>query len=387
MNVSNQAGIRIETVSDAATRAAWLEVPYRVFRGDPAWIPPLRFVEAERFKEKHPFFAFGEVCLFVAFRNDQPVGRISAQINRRYLEVHKDEAGHFGFFDCLDDQAAADALVEAAAQWLAARGMKTMVGPLNFSTNEESGLLVEGFDTPPAVMMTHARPWAGPLLEKAGLQKEMDLYAYRMNPKAAPEHVLRLAAKAQDSGRITVRPVDTKRLQEEIELIVDIFNDAWSENWGFVPFARVEIDAMVAELKPFFRSNYGRFIEIDGRPAAMMLALPDINGASATFNGRLLPFNWVKLISTLSREQFRGARIPLMGIRKAYQHTPLGAGVLALLVREFVSEAKTKKLDWVEFSWVLESNKAMNALGRLAAGPPVKTYRVYSKPLPIQALA
>src|SRR5262249_23577271 len=159
--------------------------------------------------------------------------RISAHINHRYLELHKDHAGHFGFFDCLEDQAAADALVAAAAAWLSAKGMKRMVGPLNFSTNEESGLLVEGFDTPPAILMTHARPWFGQLLERAGLAKEIDLYAYRMNPTRLPDQVTRLAAKAQDSGRVSVRNIDTRRFKAEIELLVEIFNDAWSQNWGF----------------------------------------------------------------------------------------------------------------------------------------------------------
>ncbi len=373
--------LRIDVVRDAATRAAWLEVPYRVFKGDPAWVAPLRFIEAKRFTPKHPFFAFGEACLFVAFQGAEPVGRISAQINRRRLEVHKDATGHFGFFDCIDDPVVAQALVDAAAAWLAQRGMKTMIGPLNFSTNEESGLLVDGFDTPPAIMMTHARPWFGPLLEQAGLAKAMDLYAYRMDPKAAPNHIMRLGAKASESGRVSVRTINTRRLQAEIELVVDIFNDAWSQNWGFVPFHRTEIDAMVAEIKPFFRSNYGRFINIDGRPAAVMLALPDINSIIKSFNGRLLPFNWVKFVSCLLTEDVQGARIPLMGIRREFQQSPLATGVLALLVREFVAEARTKKLDWVEFSWVLESNRAMNALGRLAAGPPVKTFRVYSKPI------
>lgn len=378
MSDSGQAALRIEVVGDSATRAAWLEVPYRVFKGDPAWIAPLRFVEARRFTPKHPFFTFGEASLFVAFRGREPIGRISAHINRRHLEFHQDATGHFGFFDCVDDQAAAQALVDAAAAWLAARGMKRMVGPLNFSTNEESGLLVDGFDTPPAILMTHARPWFGPLLERAGLAKEMDLYAYRMDPKTAPDHVLRLATKAQEGGRVVVRPIDTRRLKDEIELLVDIFNDAWSQNWGFVPFDRTEIDAMVSELKPFFRSGYGRFVSIDGRPSAVMLGLPDINGLIASFNGRLLPFNWARLIIGLAREDFRGARIPLLGIRREFQQSPLAAGVLALLVKEFVAEARAKKLDWVEFSWVLESNKAMNALGRLAAGPPVKTFRIYS---------
>lgn len=381
MSSVSPAAIRIDTVRDAATRAAWLKVPYTVFKDDPAWVAPLKIMEDDRFKPSHPFFSFSEVCLFIAYKGAEPVGRISAQVNRRHLETHKDGVGHFGFFDCIDDQAVAQALVDAAAAWLTERGLAKMVGPLNFSTNEESGLLVDGFDTPPAIMMTHARPWFGTLLERAGLAKEIDLYAYRVDPNKTPEQVARLAAKAQESGRITVRHLDTRRLAQEIEVLVDIFNDAWSQNWGFVPFARPEIDAMIAELKLLFRSNYGRFIDVDGRPSAVMIGLPDINSVIRGFNGNLLPLNWARLLPHVIREDYPGARIPLMGIRREFQHTAFAAGILAVLAREFLAEARTKKLKWVEFSWVLESNKAMNALGRLAAGAPVKTFRVYAKPL------
>jgi hypothetical protein len=378
---SRESELRIAAVDDAAARAVWLKVPYKVFEGDPAWVAPLHIVEAQRFTPKHPFFTFGEAQLFIAYRGEEPVGRISAHVNKRYLELHKDDTGHFGFFECMDDPEAAQALVDAAAGWLRARGLKRMVGPLNFSTNEESGLLIDGFDTQPAILMTHARPWFGRLLEGAGLAKEMDLYAYRMDARNMPEGVGRLAAKALEGGRIRVRKVDTKRLRAEMDLLVEIFNDAWSENWGFVPFHSVEVDALAAEIKPFFRAGYARFVEIDGRPAAVMLALPDINGVIQSFRGKLLPFNWLKLVLQLKREKFRSARIPLMGIRREYQHTPLASSVLAVLVKEFVGEAQTMNLDWVEFSWVLETNKAMNALGRLTAGDPVKTFRLYSKVL------
>jgi hypothetical protein len=380
----NGGALRIETVKDKATRAAWLKTPYRVFKDDPNWIAPLRVMEEPRFQPKHPFFEFGAASLFVAFRVDEPVGRISAHINRRHLDRYNDKTGHFGFFDCLEDEEAAKALVDAAAAWLAERGMTRMVGPLNFSTNEETGLLVEGFDTPPAFMMTHARTWSGLLLEKAGLVKEMDVYAYRMDPNKLPDRAARLAAKAQESGRITVRPLNMRRLKNEVDVVIDIYNDAWSENWGFVPFAKVEVDALASDLKLILRSNYGRFVEVDGRPAAFMIGLPDLNGATAGFNGRLLPFNWLSLIVKLAREDFRGARIPLMGIRRKYHNSPISMGILAIFAREFAAEARTKKLEWVEFSWVLECNKPMNALGRMAAGPPVKTFRIYAKPLKIK---
>jgi hypothetical protein len=382
---SPDGGLRIETVKDAATRAAWLEVPYRVFKDDPNWIAPLRVMEEPRFTPKHPYFQFGEGRLFVAFRGREPVGRILAHINRRHLERYKDGTGHFGFFDCFEDEEAAKALVDAAAAWLAERGMVRMVGPMNYTTNDEVGLLVEGFDTPPAIMMSHARPWFGSLLEGAGLKKEMDVYAYRMNPNELPDRAVRLASKAQESSRITVRPLNLRKLKDEIDLVVDIYNDAWSENWGFVPFSKVEVDALASDLRLILRSNYGRFVNVDGKPAAFMIGLPDLNGASAEFNGRLLPFNWVTLLIRLVREDVRGARIPLMGVRREYHNSPIAIGILAIFAREFAAEARTKKLDWVEFSWVLECNKPMNALGRLAAGAPIKTFRIYSKALQGQA--
>jgi len=209
----------------------------------------------------------------------------------------------------------------------------------------------------------------------------MDLYAYRMDPRHTPERLRLLANKAAQSGRVTVRTVDMRRFKEEVELLADIYNDAWSRNWGFVPFDRAEIESLVEELKPIFRPNYARFVDIDGRPAAVILALPDLNGVIARFNGRLLPFNWVPLLSRVIREDYRGARILLLGIRREYQQSSLAVGVLALLVRECIAEARVRELDWVEFSWVLECNKAMNALARLAAGPPSKTFRLYSRTL------
>ncbi|HVR62100.1 MAG TPA: N-acetyltransferase [Polyangia bacterium] len=385
MTLASDAPLRIEVVRDAPTRAAWLAVPYRVFADDPAWIAPLRLMEERRFTPKHPFFEFAEACLFVALRGREPVGRISAQINRRHLAFHGDATGHFGFFECVDDARVAHALLERARDWLAERGMQRMAGPLNFSTNEESGLLVDGFETPPAIMMTHARPWFGALLEGAGLRKEMDLYAYRMDPKTPAPEVLKLAAKTLKSGRVAVRPIAMRRLKDEVELLADIYNDAWAQNWGFVPFARPEIDSLVAELKPVFRSGYGRFVSIDGRPSAVMLGLPDINSVIAPFKGRLLPFNWAPFAFKLARQDFSGARVLLLGIRQEHQRTSLAAGVLALLAKEFLDESRKHNLDWVEFSWVLECNKAMNALARLAAGPPVKTFRVYSTPLEARA--
>jgi hypothetical protein len=374
--------ISVSPVSSSKDQADWLAVPAIVHQGDAFFVPQLLMQEKRRISTRHnPFFKFGEAQLFVARRGSRPVGRISAHINRRYLEIHPDRSGHFGFFDCLDDQEAANRLFEAAERWLAERGMTRAVGPLNFSVNEEIGLLVEGFDSPAAILMTQARPWEGALVEKAGFEKEMDVLAWRMKPAAALPAVEKLGRMAGGSGRLTVRPVNMKNYRSEVSTLIDIFNDAWSDNWGFVPFSDPEIDALIAEMKPFFRGHYGRFVCLDDKPVGMMMALPNINELIAGFGGRLLPFNWAYLLRDLKLERARTARIPLLGIRKEHRHTTLASSMIALLVSQFLSEARKYPLDWVEFSWILETNRPMTSLAELAAGPPAKRYRIYHKEL------
>ncbi len=373
-----RGAIEVRPVAGRAGTRDWLTVPHTVFAGDPAWVAPLHQVERERISAKHnPFFTFGEAEFFVAYRDGQPVGRISAQVNRNHLARYHDATGHFGFFDCVEDQAVARALVDAASRWLAARGMTRMLGPMHLSINEDIGLLVDGFDTPPFILSSHARPWQGALLERCGLTKAMDLYAYRMDPTTVPAQVLRLAQLARESGRIKVRTFDMARYAQELDLVFDIFNDAWSDNWGFVPFSPAEIKALIKSTKPIMRGEYGRIAEIDGKPAAMMVGLVDINAVIGPYNGRLLPFNWAKLALSLYRNQVKAARIPLLGVRKEFRNTHLAPAVLSLLVAEFIDVGRFYGLNRVEFSWVLEHNRAMTKLAELAAGPPYKTYRLY----------
>jgi len=374
--------VKIVAVEDRITVNDWLAVPRLVFVDDPAWVAPLDFLERRRISPKHaPFFTFGEAKFFLAYRGIQPVGRISAQINRRHLERYNDGCGHFGFFDCQNDLEAAQALIDTAAGWLRTRGMLRMVGPMNLSTNEECGCLVSGFETPPAILMTHARRWTGTLLERAGLAKEIDLYAYRLAPEGLPKRVFEIAEIGRQTAGVSIRQINMKRYPEEVRTLVDIFNDAWSENWGFVPFGAAEIDALLAEMRPLFRGHYGRYVLFHDEPVGVMLGLPNINQAIAPFNGKLLPFNWLKLWWVLKREGIPTARVPLLGIRKAYQSTPLGGQLLALLIAEFIPQMRSHNLEWVEFSWILETNEPMNTLAKLAAGPPVKTYRIYGRTL------
>ncbi|HWE05782.1 MAG TPA: hypothetical protein VG274_03685 [Rhizomicrobium sp.] len=382
MSNSGQS-VQISRLDVEKSAADWLAVPFAVYANDPDWVPQLNLLEKQRISKKHaPFFTFGEAAFFVASRSGKPVGRITAHVNRRHLERHRDNTGHFGFFDCADDREAARALVETAADWLKTQRLVRMMGPLSFSINEECGCLVSGFESPPAMLMPHGKPWMGPLLEGAGLAKVIDLFAYRTTPRRLPPRIEQLAARAERFGSTQLRNFDMRRYRAEIDLLIDIYNDAWSDAWGFVPFSTAEIDSLAKELRPFFRNEYGRFLMIDGREVGFAVALPDLNGIIAPFRGRLFPFNWAKLIWTMKRETWRTARIPFLGIRRAWRTTPRGSALVILLVKSLVIQASTRyQLDWAEYSWIRENDSRMVALGEAIAGPPAKTYRIYAKPI------
>lgn len=360
----------------------WLSVPKIANADNSSFVPQLDIKERMRVSRRfNPFFGFGEAELFLAFRNGRPVGRISAQVNHLHRQQHDAHSGHFGFFDCLEDEEAARALFDAARRWLVERGSRSITGPFSFSINEESGLQVEGFGHAAAMLMNQAAPHVGRLVEAAGLVKVMDSVAYRISGQPELGPLTRLAATAAREPSLTLRPIRVDRFADEVRVVIDIFNDAWSQNWDFVPFTDAEIKAMIWDLKPFYFSNYGRFIEMDGKPIAFILSIPDVNGVIAPFQGRLLPFNWWKLISDLRGKRFRSARVPLMGIRREYQGSMAAAGILARLVIEMLQEADHYDLDWIEFSWVLENNRPMNSLAQMIAGDPQLRYRYYSAPL------
>ncbi|MGE4060445.1 MAG: hypothetical protein AB7E69_16405 [Sphingomonadales bacterium] len=379
----NASVVTIAEVTDRRRLRDWLKVPFIVFEGDPLWTPQLDFMEKRRISPKHaPFFTFGEAAFFVAYRNNEPVGRISAQINRRHLDRYRDDTGHFGFFDCLNDKEAAGKLVATAADWLRSRGMKRMLGPVSLSLNEETGCLVDGFDTIEALMMPRARQWTGPLLESTGLQKEMDVYAYRFVRGAkVPDKILRLAAGERDTQRIGYRPFDVKRYDEEVRRVFDIANQAWAANWGFVPFSDAEIKAVASEMKPLITDDFGGFAVFEGREVGFIIGVPNLNEAIAGFGGKLLPFNWLKLLRTIRARRFKTFRVPLMGMLPEFQSTPRGGAVLGFLFGKFSDHVARFDPDWSEMSWILDNNPRMKRLAQMIGGPPPKTYRLYAKPI------
>ena len=374
-------GLSIARVADKRGRDLFLRVPYVVHADDPTWVPPLLVMDKNRINpRKSAFFKFGEAEFFVATRDGAPVGRISAQINRNHLAAQKDNAGHFGFFDCLDDQEAANALIDAAAGWLRARGMTKMTGPFNLSINEEMGLQLDGFDTPPSVFMTQARPWTAGLLEKAGFAKETDVFAYRYNPKKLPARVRKLTEYALANKRLSLRSPDMSRRAAEIALLCDIFNDSWSGNWGFSPLQPFEVEALLGEFTRFIKGQFCRFLMFDGEEVGVMVFMPNYNETLLHFGGKLLPFNWAKLLRAMMTDRFKSGRVVLLGLRKRVQGTPLAGAMVSLLANAVAVQA-ANHYEWAEFGWVLEQNTPMNKLCEASAGPPAKRYLVFGKPI------
>ncbi len=373
-------GIEVRPVRSKAELADFLAVPFAIYRDDPAWVPPLGFERREHLSaKKNPYFEHAEAELFVAYRDGAPVGRISAQVDRLSLIRHRDGVGHFGFIEAVDDEEVFRGLIDAAAAWLRARGLTGIRGPFSFSINEETGLLVEGFETPPRVMMGHARPYYGPRLEEQGFEKVKDVIAYDYDAKnPIPRAMAAMVERAKASGELEIRTLSKKHLERDLDIIIKIFNDAWSSNWGFVPWTENEIKALGRNLKLLVKEDYVAIAFWRGEPAAMAVSLPDINLWVRDLGGRLLPFGWAKLLARLMRPP-GAVRLPLMGVAKAHQGNAVGSA-LALAVIDRVREAHAARgVTRAELSWILEDNLPMRRMIEALGGKPYKTYRVYEK--------
>jgi hypothetical protein len=374
--------VSIIPVSDKKTKRDFLDVPFIVYADDKNWVPPLYF---ERFEHldprKNPYFQHAEVQLFVAYQNGKPVGRISAQDDRLRLETHRDNAGMFGFVDSIDDANVYTSLTTAAADWLRARGRTKMVGPFSFSINDESGLLVDGFDTPPNMMMGHNKPYADAHMRTLGFRKIKDMLAYFAHRDLQSAAIKRVHDRALASGEFSVRPLNLSNVQAEVRLIMNIFNDAWSNNWGFVPFTEPELDKLGKDLKMLVSSNYGMIASYRGEPAGFAVTLPNLNDWTKHMNGRLLPFNWLKLASQILRKKPASTRMPLMGVRSAFHGTTIGSTLAALCIMPILEFHKSRGVQSMELSWILEDNMPIRKIIESFGAKPYKTYRIYEKVL------
>jgi hypothetical protein len=376
------SGLRLQRVEDRQALKQFLRLPAALHAGDPNWVQPLMFERLEHLNpKKNPWFDHAEVAYWLAWRGERLVGRVSAQIDHLHLERYDDATGHFGFLEAEDDPEVFAALFKAAESWLRARGMHRVTGPFSLSINDESGLLVDGFETPPYVMMGHAPRYYGPRVEEQGYRTTKNLIAYICDVAAPPPRAKRMLERLSRGAGLSFRPLEMRRFDEELQIIVDIFNDAWSDNWSFVPMTPAEVRHMGKNLKPIIRSEYAWIGEVEGEPAAMTVTLPNVNEAISDLDGRLLPFGWAKLLWRLKVRGTRSGRMVLMGVRKRYQGTPRGAALALGVIEAVRSWHAAHGAKEAELSWVLEDNRPTRDIIELSGGRPYKTYRVYEKPL------
>lgn len=382
-------GVAVVPVREAHQLEAFIELPFRLYADDPNWVAPLLAEERKRFDPKrNPFFEHAEGQLFLALdRRGEAVGRVSAHIDRLYNEFHGERTGFFGFFECVDDEAVARALLGAAEDWLRARGMTRALGPFGFNTNGLSGLLIEGFDEPPTLLMPYNPPYYAALLERGGYRKAKDLLAFRVElddefRRAMGKLVPRLRAIAERARRqgFAARPLDVRAFDREVEKLWTIYNDAWERNWGFAPMTRREFFEEARALRRVVVPELAVLVERGEEPVGFGLALPDVNQALRPLRGRLFPFGIVKLLRGLRRVE--GLRLLTLGVRRTYRVK----GVDALLYLKLIEGGlrlleRGRPYRWCECSWVLEDNRPIIRAIELGGGKLYKRYRVYEKAL------
>ena len=380
MSDNEELSISLEVVTERKQLREFLALAHRLYASDPVWIAPLDLMKREQLSPANHFFEHARWRAWIARRNGVPVGRITAQIDEMHLQQHGDAVGYFGMLEAEDDPAVFATLLGAAEEWLRAEGMRQVRGPFNLHVNEEVGLLVEGFSTPPYFLMGHARPWYGARVEAQGYQGAKDLLAYHVRPDfEAPRVMERLANRVSD--RVTLRSVRPKQLQEDAAIMRDIFNDAWQNNWGFVPLAEAEWADTVKTLTKLMPNEYIQIAEYDGEPVAFIVALPNLNEAIRDLKGKLLPFGWLKLLWRLKVRHPQTARVPLMGVRQSFQHSRLGPTLAFMVIDAVRKPLHARGVKDVEMGWILEDNDGMRNIIETIGGQAYKRYRIYQKEL------
>lgn len=381
--VSRVADVTVVPVRSAADRKRFVELAWHIYAHDPHWVPPLRSeVYGLIDPSKNPWFEHAEAALFLAERDGRIVGRISAQVDRLVEEHMGRGTGQWGFLEA-EDEDAARALLDQAETWLRQRGMTRSLGPFTLSVWDEPGLLVEGFDHPPTVMMGHHRPDYAGWVTASGYHVVKDLLCYELDiTQKMPALVRRLVAMTGRNPRIRIRKVDKNRFDAEAAIILRILNDAWADNWGFVPLTDAEIAYAGKKLKPIVFEDLIRIAEYDGEPVAFMITLPDVNELTRDLDGRLFPFGWAKLLWRLRKPRTHTVRVPLMGVVKRLQSTPLAGQLAFTLIEEIrlatVADYGGKR---AEIGWILEDNEGMKAIADALQTRINKVYRVYEKAL------
>ncbi len=383
-----QTDLVTSPVSGKADLKAFVDFAWDVYGDDPNWVPPLKSeVYGIILESKNPFFEHAEAQFFLARRGGKITGRISAHFDKLALAMPPEQGmgpgtGNWGFFDALDEESG-KALIAAAEGWLRAKGMTRVVAPMSLSIWEEPGLLTQGFDHPPTVMMGHHRPEYQSWLAGAEYQPVKQLRTYELDITTDfPPLIERIVQSGEKNDRIRIRRVDKSKFDDEAAIILSILNDAWGDNWGFVPITDKEVAHFGKQLKPIVFEDLIRIAELDGEPVAFMMTLPDLNEAIKGFNGTLLPFNWAKLLWWLRRPQVRTMRVPLMGVVKRLQASRM-ASQLAFMMIEYIRRDAVSKFGATrgEIGWVLDDNQGMNAIAEAINSTVNKIYTVYEKDL------
>ncbi|MCW3068528.1 MAG: hypothetical protein JWL67_1153 [Solirubrobacterales bacterium] len=373
--------VEVRAVSGGRDLSAFIDLPYRLHANHPLWVPPLR-LERRLFLNRrlNAFFSHGEAEYFLARRDGRVVGRVTAQINHAFNDHQKKRWGWFGFLELEDDEEVARALLDAAATWLRARGSERMVGPADFSMNDESGVLIEGFDLRPMIRQPWHPPYYQRLMETVGMEKAMDLLMWNLEvsdrEKVMPV-IFELAEKVESEHGIRVRPMRRRQLRKDLDAFADVYNSAWSENWDFVPYSKKDLDAYAQELQLVFDKHWFMIAErIDtGEVVGMAMTIPDINQVLERMSGRILPLGWWHFLR--KGRIIDRVRVGFLGVKPEYQHT----GVAAKLYVEHFNAAAARPQDGGEMGWILETNTAMNRGMEAMGGRIVKRYRVYDRVL------
>jgi len=381
--MTNHSGMALDIreVSGRKALRAFIRVPWTIYKADPNWVPPLMAERRSALSSNHPFFKHARWRAWTAYRDGEPVGRISAQIDELHLEQHDTKTGFFGLLEAIEDPEVFSTLFQTAENWLRSEGMQDVIGPFNLSINQDLGILVKGFDSPPYIMTGHAPPYYGAAIEECGYRPAQDLLAYGLDSGtlAIPRVMQALIKRSGD--RIKVRSFNFKSKNTELESMRDVFNDAWRNNWNFTKFTSEEFHRIGKELLMIAPRDFIQFAQVDGEDAAFIVLLPNINEATADLDGRLLPFGWARLFWRLKVNFPKSARVALMGVRQKYQNTRFGPALAYMIINAVMEAGKARGLERVEMSWILDHNHGVRNIIESVGGQITKRYRMYEKEL------
>lgn len=375
-NTSNTNGVTLATTKDE--RRQFIDFPYQHYADDEHWIAPLKMEQKKLIDpEKNPFYNNGDIALFLAEQNGEICGRLAAIQDRRFNKYHNNKTGFFGFFECVNDESVAHLLFRVASDWLIERGHTDILGPTNPSLMDEIGVLVEGFDYDPSILMPYHKPYYDKLLKSVGLEKEMDMYAFRVNQDTVAHDRMEKAERIvrHRLPSLEIREINLRDIESEVEIVRDIFNKSWSDNWGFVPLTKEELATLAKDLKLILDTKVAHIAEVEGEPVAFSIGLPDLNQALKHMDGTLFPTGIFKLL--WHRRNINQIRTALMGVLPEYR----GKGIDAMLHKQAIDNGKEYGYYSSELSWVLESNKNMIRVAERLGARIEKTYRMYKNDL------